>query len=278
MKYLSGRGLPALFAAASLVLPGTAVAAPVPLKPTSPWKVDFGDAHCIAMREYGTPAAPLLFALKPSLIGEVMQVSIIRPGEKKPTGQYDGSLTIDGAKPIGVSVLGHWAKTSKSRVSSINLPLAAFQPMRAARAVRIQSSGEVEQSFALANLEAVARTLDECVADLRKVWNIENATGAIKQEARPTKPAISYFSSGDYPAVALQAEDSGVAALVILIDEAGKVASCQVTATSGLASLDAQSCAVIGARARYNPALGVDGKPVKSGTTTRIRWVANQGD
>jgi TonB family protein len=276
MKYLSGRGLPALFAAASLVLPGTAVAAPVPLKPTSPWKVDFGDAHCIAMREYGTPAAPLLFALKPSLIGEVMQVSIIRPGEKKPTGQYDGSLTIDGAKPIGVSVLGHWAKTSKSRVSSINLPLAAFQPMRAARAVRIQSSGEVEQSFALANLEAVARTLDECVADLRKVWNIENATGLIKQHARQQKTPASLFRMSDYPAVALRGDDSGMVALVILIDEAGKVVSCQVTATSGAASLDAQSCAVMGARARFDPALGADGKPVKSGTVTRIRWIVGE--
>lgn len=58
----------------------------------------------------------------------------------------------------------------------------------------------------------------------------------------------------------------------MLINEAGKIASCMVTEASGQASLDAQACSILATRARFIPALGIDGKPIKSGTTTRIKW------
>ena len=60
--------------------------------------------------------------------------------------------------------------------------------------------------------------------------------------------------------------------MMLLIDEAGKLANCMVVGTSGYASLDAQSCAVLKERAKFVPALGIDGKPTKSGILQRIRW------
>jgi hypothetical protein len=45
-----------------------------------------------------------------------------------------------------------------------------------------------------------------------------------------------------------------------------------VTQTSGVAALDGQSCAKFSERARFEPAIGVDGKPAKDGHRTRIRW------
>jgi protein TonB len=58
-----------------------------------------------------------------------------------------------------------------------------------------------------------------------------------------------------------------------LIDTDGKVASCMVIGSSGVASLDAQSCAIVTSRARFRPALGLDGKPARSGKIQRIRWL-----
>lgn len=81
------------------------------------------------------------------------------------------------------------------------------------------------------------------------------------------------FGSDDYPRVAWLADAGGTVALTLLIDEGGKVASCMVIQPSGLASLDAQSCAIIMVRAKFDPALGVDGRPTKSGITTRIKWM-----
>jgi protein TonB len=58
---------------------------------------------------------------------------------------------------------------------------------------------------------------------------------------------------------------------VVLVDEAGKVADCTLLETSGVAALDAQTCAIIQRRARYKPAIGLDGKAARAVDTARIR-------
>ncbi len=42
--------------------------------------------------------------------------------------------------------------------------------------------------------------------------------------------------------------------------------------TSGFATLDTVSCYVIANQAKFHPALGADGKPVKSASFQRISW------
>src|SRR5687768_4530251 len=113
MMCFPGRGLPALLAAASLAFSGAAGAAP-PSKPTGPWNVDFGDAHCIAMRNYGTEAKPVILAFKPSPIGDVIQLSVVRPGVSVQVNQYPGLMTAGGLKPVPVSMLGYRAPSKKS--------------------------------------------------------------------------------------------------------------------------------------------------------------------
>ena len=173
--------------------------------------------------------------------------------------------------PVKVSVLGYPATAGKTRLISINLSASDFLPLRTASVLRLTSAGEIDHSFALSQMEPVATMLDRCVGGLRKAWNITDAAKDIGPTASPKKPLVSYFNSTDYPAVAARGEATGTVALVMLIDEAGKIASCMVTQSSGYAILDAQSCAILTVRAKFDPVLA-DGKPVKSGRTYRIRW------
>ena len=252
------------------ILATTPARAAGPLQPTGKWNVDFGNAHCIALRNYGTSDTPLILALKPAPIGDIMQVSVLRKGGLKEVGQYDGSMFIDRLPATKVSILGY--ASGKSRVNAINMPVAAFEPVRNAASLRILSSGEVDQSFVLSDMAPVSRALDRCIAGLRKAWNIAGADTALRNPAKAVTPLPKLFSADDYPAVALRAEAGGTAGLVMLIDEAGKVESCMVSQTSGYASLDAQSCAIVTRRGRFEPAIGIDGKPAKSGNLFRIRW------
>lgn len=226
-------------AALIAILVTTPASAVEPLQPTAKWNVDFGDAHCTAMRNYGTDDLPLVLALKRAPIGEVTQVSVLRVSGKKDTDQYPGTMAVGGSAPVKVSVLGYPAKAGKTRLISFNLPPSDFLPVRTASVLRLKSAGEVDHSFALSQMEPVARALDLCIADLRKVWNITDAAKDIGPTATPKAPLFSYFESADYPTVAARGEATGTVALVTLIDEAGKVASCMVTQTSGYASLDA---------------------------------------
>ncbi len=117
------------------------------------------------------------------------------------------------------------------------------------------------------------KAMDTCLADLQQVWNVDGeAQARLKQGPRSTKPLTSYFSSNDYPRVALRSDQWGLVAFALLIDEAGKIADCTVIETSGVGTLDAQSCAIIKERAAFHPAVGADGKPAKAAVIQRIRW------
>jgi hypothetical protein len=271
MMRLPGRGLPALLAAASLSLSAATGAAPA-AKPTGTWNVDFGDAHCIAMRNYGTDAKPVILAFKPSPIGDVVQLTVVRPGVSVEVNQYPGSMTAGGLKPVSVSMLGYRAPSKKSRVTVVNLQRAQFDTLRAASTVRLRASGEIDQAFALAGMEPVTQALDKCMANLRKVWHVAEGSGQVATPAEPRVPLNRLFSERDYPGIAWVQRAGGLVEMMVLIDPAGKVASCMVTGTSGYASLDAQSCAIITERAEFSPAIGTDGKPVRSGAIQRVRW------
>lgn len=259
-------------AAAALIasLLSTPLAA-APMEPNGKWTVDFGDAHCIAMRKYGSKDRPYYMAFKPSPIGDVMQFSVMRPGGRQLIEQYPGTLTIGDAKPSDVSMLV-FRTPGRQRMYVVNMTRAAFAPIRTAPSVRLRSPVEIDVNFALSSIGSVAQQLDVCTENLRKAWNIADAANQIGQEARALQPLASLFRPEAYPWVAIMARTGGTVETMLLIDEAGKIASCMVTATSGTASLDAQTCAILADKARFSPALDKLGKPTKSGMINRIRW------
>jgi protein TonB len=75
----------------------------------------------------------------------------------------------------------------------------------------------------------------------------------------------------DYPA--LDQPQSGTATFMLLVDETGRVADCTVIATTGIASLDAQTCGAVTSQARFKPAIGLDGRPAKDGVVQRVEWI-----
>lgn len=243
-----------------------------PVQPTGKWNVDFGDAHCTAARTYGPPDKPLTLAFKSAPIGDVMQLSVVRSGRRVEMNQYPGTMTVDRSTPVAVSFLGYPADDGKLRISLVKLTPANFAPIRTATAVRLRAPGELDTIFALSSMSQVADTLDRCVLDLRSAWHVGEHAAKLKQAAVALQPLQKLFSSDDYPRVALNNDGTGMVQAMLLINEAGRIASCMVTETSGHASLDAQTCIILARRARFSPAIGSDGKPANSATTARIRW------
>ena len=79
-------------------------------------------------------------------------------------------------------------------------------------------------------------------------------------------------NSKDYPAVAVMEGQSGRVGFALLIGEDGRVADCTIVATSGVPSLDSQACALLQARAKFEPARDMDGKPAKDSAVGGIVW------
>lgn len=276
-------------ALASVAFSTAAEAAPeAAMQPTGKWVVNFADAQCIATRNYGSESDPLYLTLKAPAVGDSIQLGIIRKGGKLDANQLNGEIVFDDADPLRTSFLEFGVKSMGQRARFVNLAAEQVAGMRQAKTIRVrvrekgierlgtrfglgQASGE--DAFAVTSMPAVLGTLANCAAGLRKIWKVwDRDKGSPELREGPSADLAQLFNSDDYPGFAVLRGQSGRVALVVLVDEQGKVADCTVTEPSGVASLDTQSCAVIKQGAKYKPAVGLDGKPSKSAVFQTISW------
>jgi TonB family protein len=253
------------------ILPDVGAAAE-PRAPTGKWNVDFGDAQCIAHRDYGEPNSPLRLVLKAPPVGDVMQVAVMRQAAWTSAEQVDAAVAIDARPPLKTNLLMYSPKGSKERIYLLNMPAADFAQLRQARTLSVRSGG-LNESFALSQMEPLLKVVDECVADLRRVFNIGPAgTGAAGLKSRAKANLAQLFSDRDYPVVAIMQDQSGRVGFALLIGEDGRVADCTIVSTSGVPSLDTQACALLKTRAKFEPARDIEGKPAKDSTVGGIVW------
>lgn len=62
------------------------------------------------------------------------------------------------------------------------------------------------------------------------------------------------FEVADYPKASVSKKETGIVSVVVAVGVDGAVTSCQVTESSGHPVLDAQTCAVLQQRAKFEPA------------------------
>jgi TonB family protein len=239
--------------------------------PTGRWNVNFADAQCHASRDYGTVQDPVQLILKAPVTGGVMQVAIVRRAGWAPPNQIDATVTAGNAQPFRASILTYTPKGSEYRVYLINMSPPQFALVQAASELSVRAE-HLDESFSLSNMVPLLKIVDECVADLRRVFNVTDPPESSPLKSRARGRIISYFEGEIYPPVALDRDQTGVVKFTLLVDESGRVADCTIVETSGVAALDSQVCAVLKPRARLEPAVGMDGRPAKDVLTGKITW------
>ncbi|HEX8483134.1 MAG TPA: energy transducer TonB [Allosphingosinicella sp.] len=248
-----------------------AEAAAGPRAPSGKWHVNFDEAQCIASRNYGEGGSPQLILKAPAL-GEVMQVAVLRNAPRTTPEQVDATVAIGQGRPLRTGMMMFTPEGLKERVYLLNMPSPEFATVRQAKTLSIRSAG-LNETFALSGMEPLMKVMDRCVADLRRVFNIA-AQGAEPAglQSRARGNLAKLFSSDDYPAVARRNRQSGRVQFALLVQEDGRVADCTIVQTSGVPSLDAQACAMLKIRAKFEPARGHDGKPAKDALVGAIVW------
>jgi TonB family protein len=242
-----------------------------PVQPTGPWRVNYDFAQCVAHREYGTSDKPVELVLKPSPRGTVMRILVFRKGGSAELEQLPATLSLGDHREYS-NLLHYRDEKTGFGIAAMNVPMQLMKANLNAPYIRIESSGP-DASFALSQLPGVLAELDKCVADLQEFWNIGAAyKSRIATPAAPKRPLHDLFTPNDYPTVAIHNHEDGVVGLTFLVDEHGAVSDCTVDETSGIPVLDTMSCYVISDRARFTPALGADGKPIRSAYSQRIVW------
>jgi len=94
----------------------------------------------------------------------------------------------------------------------------------------------------------------------------------ISKAAGPKGDPAAWFSTDDYPPGALRDQREGVTKIAYVINEQGRIDSCNVTGSSGSPDLDDTSCRLMLRRGRFSTALDQSGRPIKSSGTRNVRW------
>lgn len=91
-------------------------------------------------------------------------------------------------------------------------------------------------------------------------------------ELVPLTAPVSWISAVDYPPMALRMNEQGKVRVSLAIGTDGVPRSCRVDESSGSATLDERSCAILMARARFQPPKVARGKPVEATYTRAVDW------
>ncbi len=98
------------------------------------------------------------------------------------------------------------------------------------------------------------------------------ATPAIRANARPASPLQSLINIADYPASALREREQGRPRFRLTVGADGRVTGCIILVSSGSTALDSATCRIMRSRARFNPALDGNGRPVEDQYWGEIAW------
>jgi protein TonB len=112
------------------------------------------------------------------------------------------------------------------------------------------------------------------------VSTIQDAMATLSRKGLP-RGAVPLGNPGDwvrpddYPSTAVIDQSEGAVSFELQVDRDGKVSACQVTVSSGVASLDDATCNLITVRALFDPARDAKGKAIASTYRNRVVWKMN---
>ena len=258
-------------AGAIAILSGVPVqgAAPTDLKPSGVWRVDYGEAQCLALRDFRAGDTDYLFGIRPSFGGGTYELMLSRKGPAPALGEERTGSIDFGRGRIKVEQITYRAKETGLAITRLRVPDDAGAQMKSATTVEIAAFG-AQRRIATGSLTKLIAALETCADDLEKYWNygVTHAT-----PARMQNDIRKAFSSDDYPQDAFSSRSEGQSQYVVLIGPDGKIGGCDLIKASGIPSLDFMGCQVITKRVKFSGARDSAGKPVRDTVITPpVRW------
>ena len=224
------------------------------------------------MREYGDAADPVTLAIIPAFDGSSYRL-VVAYKRRSPDAPDEFLGKIDfGSGPISAWAMKYGTEDRKLTLYQYRVDAAEMALARTAQRLTLHLRGAPDATFSLENTPELLDGLQKCTADLQDFWNFGGERNG--RIAVPSKGNIRYdFYPSDYPWIALNRRQEGTSQYMLLIDENGKVAGCDVLKPSGVPALDVMGCLVIKERSSLTPAKDTTGKPVRSTfVTPNVVW------
>jgi hypothetical protein len=268
------------------VVPDAALAKePEVLARTGKWVVDYDADGCHLYGQFGAGDDIVVARFSRYQPGDLFNLSLygnrVRSGFQRSVAKIDFGLGRPAAK---TGMNGTADKLPALFLSSVRLdgaqpygkarpPAITPEQEAAVRQLTIDPEGKPAFRLDLGSLGKPFAQLRTCMEVLVRSWGYDPAVQAtLSRPPAPVGSGASWISWKDYPSEALSSNQGGFVQFRLDVDAAGKVAGCHVLARTDPDEFADLTCRLLAKRARLQPALDAEGKPVPSFIVQRVNW------
>ena len=271
---------------------------PLVLKPASAWHVDYADDRCRLAREFGAGEEQVYLFMdrygpddyfRLTIAGKPVKTNIEKaeatlqfgPGEQEQQLYFlNGNL---GTMPALIF-------TNRARISApteaelvalknadedtwINIAPISEDRQKAVKFLKIGKPLRRATTLETGSMRGPFAALDKCVDNLMTTWGIDTQKHkTLKSSVKPQQSPGRWVVSTDYPLDMLRSGQSAIVEFRLSIGPDGKPTACHIQSTTRPKEFDDAVCKSVMRRARFDPALDADGKPLASFYRNTVRF------
>lgn len=271
------------------LIPAVAVAkdaAPEVLKRTGNWEVNYDRDACHLLAHFGDAKDPVIMRMTSYEPGDWFTLGLY--GRRLASTETSSKLRVDfglTAKPIENHTINGTTGPYKATWATMRLddwerasPDEMPPRITAEQAAKVTGATirfERRKPFRL-EFGPMTKPLDQlrlCQTNLVKSWGYDpEVQTALRRPARPAGSPGDWLSYRDYPMDALRMGQGGIVQLRLDVNEEGKVGDCYVLDRTNPDAFADLTCRLVKRRAKLEPALDAQGKPVGSFFVQRFAW------
>ena len=275
----------------ALAMPAPAAPpAPLILKPTSAWQIDYADERCRLGRQFGEGKQTVLLIMdrfgpseyfRLTIAGQVVKTFVEKgdadiqfgPSEeeqqlaflkgnlgKEPALIFSGSMRI--APPSATELLA--IKNREKTEGGVVEPISDDR-QKAVRHLRVSKPLRKPVMLETGSMRAPLAALDTCIENLLTSWGLDvERHKTLSRTVTPLKSPDKWIMPSDYPNEMLSAGQPALVSFRLSIGPDGVPADCHIQATTRPKEFDNAVCKSVMRRARFFPALDAQGQPLAS--------------
>jgi len=277
-------------AALQLVAAPLAAWAPVELKRTDKWHLDYDEDTCTLVGDFDFANGGVALKFSRSTPDESFNLVVIgKPvtaiGTQAPFRVRFGA---EGLPRERMGLLGSIGKIPVADLGQNSLwpILADDKGVDGTRAVTSGNDALITQvelsplrgrTYRLLTgpMDRPMQALRTCFFDLTQHWGYDpQIMSTLQRLPRPLSLPGTWLRPIDYPVGLLAKGKSGIIEFRLDLNEAGKVVGCHTRLVSQSPEFADLTCKLLTTRAQISPALDAAGKPVRAFYVGMVRWVA----